>query len=373
MPKQNNTNAPEAEQPLQPSEEKDIYEAAKELREEQEAEKNKLIQKNDLKLRRIKVAFAAFGLFVGYFVFSQLFYLVFSQDTLQNNGTVKLLASFMGFFVYFFFLIRYYMKRTQKTGETVGDILHLRPRALSPKPAALCAALGVSLNLSISALLELLPLPEALINDYSAGSEALLYTDSLGFSIIYIALLAPICEELMFRGFMYHRMRTCYSVRVSVIVVSIAFALPHISVLWIIVALINSFIFTMIRERYDNLCYSMILHSCYNLVSVPMLVLMEFSPEVYSVFFDNIIAELIYLVLGGAAVFFCIRALLINRQEGDDGEVTYQIGSHTDVPLDKEAVHHRRFHRHQARHRGRLQHALRRGHPALRRFRPGDG
>lgn len=322
-----------------PENEQDIHEAAEALRKEQQAEKEELIQKNTLKLNRIKTAFAALGLFVGYFLFSQCFYLVFSQDAMQNNGTVKLLASFMGAFVYFFFLIRYYMKRAHKTGESLGDILHLRPKELSPKEAAMCGLLGISLNLSISALLALLPLPEALINDYSAGTESLLFTDSLALSIIYVAIMAPVCEELMFRGFMYHRLRTCFSVKVSVIVVTIAFALPHVQILWILVAVANSLVFTLVRERSDNLMHSIIMHCCYNLVSVPMLVLLEFSPEVHAILFDNIIAELIYLVLGGAAVFFCIRALLINRQEdNDDGEITYQIGSHTDEPLDKEVT-----------------------------------
>ncbi len=332
-----NTAAEGTGQP--PETEQDIHEVAEAIRQEEQTEKAELIRKNTLKLNRIKTAFAALGLFVGYFLFSQCFYLVFSQDAMQNNGTVKLLASFMGFFVYFFFLLRYYMKRSHKTGEALNDILRLKPKELSPKEAGLCALLGVSLNLSISALLALLPLPEALINDYSAGTESLLYTDSLALSIIYVAVLAPVCEELMFRGFMYHKLRTCYSVKVSVIVVTAAFALPHVQILWILVAVASSLVFTMIRERSDNLMHSIIIHCCYNLVSVPMLVLLEFSPEVHAIFFDNIIAELIYLVLGGAAVFFCIRALLINRQEdNDDGEITYQIGSHTDEPLDKEVT-----------------------------------
>ncbi len=332
-----NKAAVSTEQPI-PDNEQDIYETARELREEQQAEKNELVLKNELKLRRIKTCFAALGLFVGYFLFTQCFYMVFSEESVRTNGTIKLLASFMGFFVYFFFLIRYYMKRQDKTGESLNDILHLHPKELSPKKAALCGLLGISLNLSISALLALLPLPEALINDYSAGSEALLYTDSLAMSIVYIAFLAPICEELMFRGFMYHRMRTCFSARVSVIVVTIAFALPHIDPIWIIVAIANSLVFTMMRERYQNLLYSMILHCCYNLTSVPMLLLIQFNKDLHALLFDNVIAELIYLVLGGAAVFFCVKILLINKQQedNDDGEVTYQIGTHTDVPLDKE-------------------------------------
>ena len=298
----------------------DTAEAAAEERQRREAEKNRTISKNELTFRRIKAGLGSLGLFAGYFFFPQIFFLVFSSNSLQNNGTIKLLASFMGFFVYFFFLIRYYVKRSHKTGESVDDILKFRPRELELKTAAVCILLGICLNLTSSALLALLPLPESWLQSYSAGSESLIYTDSLAFSLIYIVLLAPLCEELMFRGFMYHRMRTAFPVVVSVIVVSIAFALPHINVLWIIVATLNSFIFTLARERYQNLCYSIIMHSCYNLVSVPMILLM--GSEAYTILFDNVIAELIYLVLGGTAVFFCTKYLL---KTPESNEITYKI------------------------------------------------
>lgn len=300
----------------------DTAEAAAEELRKREAEKSELIAKNELTIRRIKVALGSLGLFAGYFFFPQMFFLMFSTNALQNNGTIKLLASFMGFFVYFFFLVRYYVKRSHKTGESLDDILKLRPRELELKDAAVCALLGICLNLTSSSLLALLPLPEAWLQSYSSGSESLIYTDSLAFSLIYIVILAPLFEELMFRGFMYHRMRTAFSVPVSVIVVSVAFALPHVNVLWIIVATLNSFIFTMVRERHQNLCHSIILHSCYNLTSVPMILLLD--SKAYTILFDNVIAELIYLLLGGAAIFFCTRYLL---KTTEDNKITYNIFS----------------------------------------------
>lgn len=307
----------------------DTAEAAAEERRKRSAEKNELIAKNEQTFRRIKAALGSLGLFAGYFFFPQIFFLVFSSNTLQNNGTVKLLASFMGFFIYFFFLVRYYVRRVHSTGESIDDILRFRPRELELRPAAVCVLLGICLNLASSALLALLPLPESWLQSYSAGSESLVYTDSLAFSLIYIVILAPLCEELMFRGFMYHRMRTAFSIVVSVIVVSIAFALPHINVLWIIVATLNSFIFTLVRERYQNICYSIILHSSYNLVSVPMILLLD--SEAYTILFDNVIAELIYLALGGAVIFFGTRYLLGNN---DDGQITYKIFS-SSKPADE--------------------------------------
>ncbi len=304
--------------------------AAEEL-ESRCAEKQALIEKNARTFARIKAALGSAGLFAGYFVFPQTFFMVFSQEAVDRSGMIKLLASFMGFFVYFFFLIMYYNKRVHRTGESVGDILRMYPREIQLKPAALCMLLGASLNLSIGAFLELLPLPRKLLDNYSAGSESLVYADSLAFSIVYITLLAPLCEELMFRGFMYHRMRTAFSVRVSVIVVSAAFALPHIDIIWILVAAANSIVFTLVREKYNNILYSIIIHCFYNLVSVPMILLLD--TDIYTVLFDNIVAELIYLLLGGAAVYYCIKQLLKNS--GSDGGITYRIFSRSAEPQDE--------------------------------------
>ncbi|MBQ4165733.1 MAG: CPBP family intramembrane metalloprotease [Oscillospiraceae bacterium] len=285
-------------------------------------EKAALVKKNTLLMNRIWAALGALALFVGYFALPNLFYSIFSQDAMANNGTVKLLASSMGFFVYFFFLIRFYMKRSHKTGEELSDVLQLHPRSLECKPALICCLLGVSLNLFIGAALALLPFPEQLIADYSASSGSLVYNDSIVFSVIYVVVLAPVCEELMFRGFIFHRLNTQFPLIVTVISVSLMFALPHIQILWIIVALANGIIFTLVRAKFNNLCYSLILHCCYNLVSVPMLLLA--GTQIHEFLFNNIFAELVYLILGGGSVFLCTQWLLKDK-DAPNTELSYDI------------------------------------------------
>lgn len=274
--------------------------------------KRQIIDRNSRKYIITSTVVGSVLLYCGYYVFPNLFYLVFSNDALQNNGTIKLLASTLGFFVYFFYLTRHYMRKRKKhpEAEEVNDILEIHPKLLEPKKALQCAAAGFCLNLSLAALMALLPFPDSLVHGYSSGSESLLYTDNLAFSIIYIWLFAPLCEELMFRGFLLHKLKKAFPAKVVIWVVSAAFALPHVNIMWIIVAFGCSLIFTAIREKHGNLLYSMILHSCYNLASVPMLLLL--NTEAYTVLFDNIAAELIYLVLGGITVYLCVNDLLFD-------------------------------------------------------------
>lgn len=288
----------------------DSEEAALAEKEKREKKRRQIINRNSRKYIIITTILSAAGLYFGFYFFPQMFFIIFSNDALQNSGTLKLLCSIMGFFVYFFYLMNHYIRKRKKhpETETVKDMLEFHPRTISRKPALLCLLAGVCLNLSTSALLAVLPLPEGFIRSYSAGTESLLYTDNIALSLVYIVILAPLCEEMMFRGFLLHTLKRAFPEKAVAIVVTIAFALPHIQPIWIIIALASSFFFTILRIRYNNLTYPLLMHVGFNFASVPMLLLM--NTEAYKVLFNNIVAELVYLIFGGITVFFCIKTLL---------------------------------------------------------------
>lgn len=295
--------------------EDDSEEAAEKEKDERKEQRRQIIDRNSKTFKIITTILSALGLYFGFYFFPQLFFVIFTNDALQNSGTLKLLCSVMGFFVYFFYLLNHYLRKQKKNpnAESIPDILEFYPRSVQLKPALLCAAAGFCMNLSTSALLAVLPIPESIIGDYSAGTESLLYTDNIALSLVYIVILAPLCEETMFRGFLLHTLQKAFPEKVTVIVVAIAFALPHIHPLWIVVALFSSSFFTLIRWRYKNLVYPLIMHMGFNLATVPMLLLM--NTDAYTVLFDNIIAELIYVVFGGLTVFFCLKTLLDDVKE----------------------------------------------------------
>ena len=288
----------------------DSEEAALAEKKKREKKRRQIINRNSRKYIIITTILSAAGLYFGFYFFPQMFFIIFSNDALQNSGTLKLLCSIMGFFVYFFYLVNHYLRKRKKhpETETVKDMLDFHPRLISRKPALLCIISGICLNLSTSALLAVLPLPESFIRNYSSGTESLLYTDNIALSLIYIVILAPLCEEMMFRGFLLHTLKRAFPEKAVVIVVTLAFAIPHIQPIWIIVALVSSCFFTLVRIRYNNLTYPLLMHAGFNFATVPMLLLM--NTEAYKVLFDNIVAELVYLIFGGITVFFCVKTLL---------------------------------------------------------------
>lgn len=292
----------------------DSEEAALAEKEKREKKRRQIINRNSRKYIIITTILSAAVLYFGFYFFPQMFFIIFSNDALQNSGTLKLLCSIMGFFVYFFYLMNHYIRKRKKhpETETVKDMLEFHPRTISRKPALLCILTGICLNLSTSALLAIIPLPESFLKSYSAGTESLLYTDNIALSLVYIVILAPLCEEMMFRGFLLHTLKRAFPEKAVAIVVTVAFALPHIQPIWIIIALVSSFFFTILRIRYNNLTYPLLMHVGFNFASVPMLLLM--NTEAYKVLFNNIVAELVYLIFGGITVFFCIKTLLGNAK-----------------------------------------------------------
>ncbi|WP_179009169.1 CPBP family intramembrane glutamic endopeptidase [Winogradskyella forsetii] len=97
--------------------------------------------------------------------------------------------------------------------------------------------------------------------------EAYLYLDQpLLWSILFIAILPPIFEELAFRGFLFNQLQKVVSEKVTIIGTAFIFALVHfsfISLLWI---LPFGLILGYIRSKYNTLWYGIIIHFIHNFI-----------------------------------------------------------------------------------------------------------
>jgi membrane protease YdiL (CAAX protease family) len=87
--------------------------------------------------------------------------------------------------------------------------------------------------------------------------------------VIFGIVVAPLLEEIIFRGFLYTVLADVFSPGVAVPVVSVLFAAVHVSQLrgnWPAVFLILSVgaVLTSVRRRTDSLIPSVIMHTAYN-------------------------------------------------------------------------------------------------------------
>lgn len=126
------------------------------------------------------------------------------------------------------------------------------------------ATLGITLNLFIVSILNLLP--EELIREYAQQSNALI-GDNLIIGLLAVVICAPIIEEIIFRALMYTHFKKVMPTAIAVLVSAVIFGLCHGQIIWIIYAIIIGIVFNTIFIRYKSLVASVLLHLTFNLTS----------------------------------------------------------------------------------------------------------
>ncbi len=93
-------------------------------------------------------------------------------------------------------------------------------------------------------------------------------------AVISIAIIAPIVEEIVFRGFIYGGLRPRLGVTLSVLISAAVFALAHTLSVGGSILLLGPSLFiaglalALVYERSRSLVPGMVLHACFNLIAV---------------------------------------------------------------------------------------------------------
>lgn len=102
---------------------------------------------------------------------------------------------------------------------------------------------------------------ENFMNNHVADDDALLC------STLISIFLAPVVEEIVFRGFMY-RFLSSFNRTVSMILTSVVFALYHGTIVHLYAAFFGGLIFCVIYDRTHKLRYSIAAHMLFNALTV---------------------------------------------------------------------------------------------------------
>jgi len=103
---------------------------------------------------------------------------------------------------------------------------------------------------------------EELISNRSVSANILL---------IVVALVAPFCEEIYFRGFLYSAFKKSWGVTTALFLSSLLFALAHMEMYSFIPLMTIGWIMAYIFEKTKSLLPVVFLHSVYNLVLILIL------------------------------------------------------------------------------------------------------
>jgi len=140
---------------------------------------------------------------------------------------------------------------------------------ISPKPLGaryiwplIVGAIGLAGFVGIA--LDVLPIPESIMSEYIEASADV---GALTFSgIISTVLLAPIAEEVVFRGLVYTRLRRAMPASAAMLLSSLMFGVLHGQIVWIVYAAFLGVIMAAVFERTGSLHSSIILHVVFNLM-----------------------------------------------------------------------------------------------------------
>lgn len=181
-----------------------------------------------------------------------------TNEFLMNN--MNWLALISGLLTLFILWLVFLIRR-KKIFQEVG--LHkFNKRKVLP-----LILLGGATAFFVSCVLSLLPLPESLMESYMESSQGLL-SGSLAVMILSTVIVAPIVEEVVFRGLILSRLKKSMNVWVAIVISSLLFALMHGQLLWSTYTFFLGMLLVIIAERLNTIGASIILHMAFNLVGV---------------------------------------------------------------------------------------------------------
>lgn len=127
--------------------------------------------------------------------------------------------------------------------------------------------LGTALSFCVTFLLQILPIPKTLMEDYMQSSEQLLEGKLL---VILVAdiLVAPIVEEIIFRGLVLSRLRKAMPLPVAILLSSLAFALMHGQIIWMMYTFLLGIVLCIVAVYTESIGASLLLHMTFNTIGV---------------------------------------------------------------------------------------------------------
>lgn len=150
-------------------------------------------------------------------------------------------------------------------------LLRRRPMAkevqLHPLPlpsALLAAALGISASCLVQTVFTLIPFPESWLSSYLESSSSL--TDApLWLLLPSTVILAPILEELVFRGLVFTRLRRVMPFFPAALLSSALFGIMHGTLIWFLYTFLLAMLMAWTLEKTGTLLTPMLVHFGFNL------------------------------------------------------------------------------------------------------------
>lgn len=139
-------------------------------------------------------------------------------------------------------------------------------KSINYKELILPLALGIVATVGVSRIILMLPF-DNIIGSYSQVKEGY-QVGSIWMQFLTLGILAPVTEELLFRGLVYKRLKTYYDWITAAYISGIIFGIAHLNLVQGIYGFIMGIVFSFIYEKYKNIVAPIIMHMAANIVVV---------------------------------------------------------------------------------------------------------
>ena len=127
----------------------------------------------------------------------------------------------------------------------------------------LALAAGVAMSFWATIAINMIPWPEAMVESYVESSASLTSQQPV-IDFLAVVLMAPLVEELLFRGVIYDALCTFVPAGAAVVFQAMLFGSTHGTLLWILYSTLIGCVLGYVRKRTDSLWPCILMHSAFN-------------------------------------------------------------------------------------------------------------
>ena len=187
------------------------------------------------------------------------------------------------------------------------------------------AVLAACFNVITTVVVSYFPWPQSWIDSYAASASSI---DGSLMAWLTAVLMAPVLEEIVFRGLMYTRLKKGLPAIAAAIVTSLAFGIAHGTIIWFIYTFIFSLVLIWVFEKFQSLGACIVLHMAYNLSGMALSLVPEEAAVVVWILF----------ALGIVGAYFMYKMIVKITADIPSVEEVPAIEAVEEAPVMEEAV-----------------------------------
>lgn len=235
---------------------------------------------------------------------------IFSGDIKNIDTAYSQTASNFYTFIGIICALIYLMRSAKKRGSTVSEDITFSLKEIKWKYIGFMFLFGMCASIFVSAVYTLLP--DSIMATYDSFTLDPYNTYDVVLVLISLTILDPIAEEIVFRGYMLNRLLPPLGEKAAIWIVTIIFALCHLSLFWIVYGVALGWILAKVSIRHDNIAYSIAIHVGFNLPTLFNYIISN-NEALNKALFGNKILIVLYLLVFGIAAY--ILAIYYNKIE----------------------------------------------------------